>query len=149
MRWSLRTFLLAVVCMAILTVFAWDYYDAARYRERIVVLGPVTRGKIVALDSPADDVIIRALQGQLSSLGWKPLVVNSVELTPVDTVLDEPRVYPLIGPAQLQHQLYRCELSIKNPDGSVSTKRVMVDHNHFHMSNELQRIVLAQQETEF
>ncbi|MDA1180144.1 MAG: hypothetical protein O2931_15275, partial [Planctomycetota bacterium] len=58
--------------------------------------------------------------------------------------VDPPRVYPLIGPAQLHHAQYKCTVyftetkrvgwpvphTIKDEDGQ---EVVYIDHNHLHM----------------
>ncbi|QDV88182.1 serine/threonine-protein kinase [Planctomycetes bacterium TBK1r] len=117
----------------------------------VPVLGPTTQGgNAIALDPPSAQEIIRVLEsehiakGNISSL-WKTQRKN-VRITKEEIAdyIDPPRVYPLIGPAQLHHAHYKCTVyfdekqavdypiphSIRQRD---AIKVVYIDHRHFHL----------------
>jgi hypothetical protein len=126
------------------------YWMRERY-ERVPVLGPITSGgPPVALDPPSEDEIMRALvenehvEGGLPFLWEKQL--NNVRMTvePIADYVDPPRVYPLIGPAQLHHAHYKCTIYYTQvtrvgwpvPYTTVdedASEVIYIDHNHFHM----------------
>ena len=63
------------------------------------------------------------------------LSVGSVES--VTFYAETPQHYPLIGPAQLQHQIYRVGISAESTLIDKQPVQFLVDHNHFHMVGEL------------
>lgn len=126
---------------------AWEH---ERY-ERVPILGPVTSGgPPVALDPPSDDEVIRVFHRSHPVHGGVPFLheVNHDNVRIVTDLIadyvDPPRVYPLIGPAQLHHAQYKCTVyftetkrvgwpvphTIKDEDGQ---EVVYIDHNHLHM----------------
>jgi hypothetical protein len=65
-------------------------------------------------------------------------------IEPIADYIDPPRVYPLIGPAQLHHAHYKCTIFYSEvthngwplPYTTVdedSQEVVYIDHEHFHM----------------
>lgn len=128
--------------------------DQAWMKERyetVPILGPVTQGEApVALDPPSDDEIMRALEEARPLQGGVPLLHeiqrNNVRIVvePIADYIDPPRVYPLIGPAQLHHAHYKCTVyfqevtrvgwpipyTINNEDAQ---EVIYIDHNHLHM----------------
>ena len=118
--------------------------------ERVPVLGPLTEGgPRVALDAPSDDEVMRALEKARPIEGGLPFLHevnrNNVRIVKekISDYVDEPRVYPLIGPAQLHHAHYKCTIyfseitrvgwplpyTITDED---EVEVVYIDHNHFH-----------------
>src|SRR5690606_33928281 len=96
--------------------FEDKYWMKERY-ERVPILGPVTSGgPPVALDPPSEDEIMRALIENRHVEGGLPFLwerqINNVRMTvePIADYVDPPRVYPLIGPAQLHHAHYKCTI---------------------------------------
>lgn len=126
------------------------YWEKERY-ERVPVLGPVTSGgPPVALDPPSEDEIMRALTDNQHIEGGLPFMWerqhNNVRMTiePIADYIDPPRVYPLIGPAQLHHAHYKCTIYYTEvtrvgwpvPYTTVdedASEVIYIDHNHFHM----------------
>ena len=126
------------------------YWMKERY-ERVPVLGPITSGgPAVALDPPSEDEIIRALIENQHIEGGLPFLWerqhNNVRMTvePIADYVDPPRVYPLIGPAQLHHAHYKCTIYYTEvtrvgwpvPYTTVdedASEVIYIDHNHFHM----------------
>lgn len=124
------------------------FWEHERY-ERVPVLGPLTAGgPAVALDPPSADEIMRALPNNVE--GGLPFLYevqrNGVRIIvePMCDYVDPPRVYPLIGPAQLHHAHYKCTIYFSevtrhgwplpyttNDEDSVQV--IYIDHNHFHM----------------
>ncbi len=125
-------------------------WDKERYAT-VPILGPLTEGgPAIALDRPSDDEIMRALEEARPLEGGIPFLHetqrNNVRIVvePVADYVDPPRVYPLIGPAQLHHAHYRCKVyfsevthvgwpvpyTINNEDAQ---EVIYIDHNHFHM----------------
>ena len=126
------------------------YWMRERY-ERVPVLGPITSGgPPVALDPPSQDEIMRALIENRHIEGGFPFLwerqINNVRMTiePIADYVDPPRVYPIIGPAQLHHAHYKCTIYYTEvtrvgwpvPHTLVdedSQEVIYIDHNHFHM----------------
>ena len=126
---------------------AWEH---ERY-ERVPILGPITAGgPPVALDPPSEDEIMRALEKARSVEGGLPFLHeiqrNNVKIVvePIADYVDPPRVYPLIGPAQLHHAHYKCIIYFSEttrvgwPVPYTHTDEdaqevIYVDHNHLHM----------------
>ena len=134
--------------------FQKDLEDKAWMKERydrVPILGPLTAGgPVTALDPPSDDQIMRALERAHPLQGGLPMLHevqrNNVKIIKekIADYVDPPRVYPLIGPAQLHHAHYKCTIyyteithvgwpiphTITNDDAQ---EVIYVDHNHFHM----------------
>ena len=79
------------------------------------ILGPITPGMPeTALDEPSDDEVMRALEKARPIQGGLPLLDetlrNHVRIVkePISDYIDPPRVYPLVGPAQLHHVHFKC-----------------------------------------
>jgi hypothetical protein len=131
-------------------MFEDKYWMTERY-ERVPVLGPVTAGgPPVALDPPSQDEIWRALVENQHLEGGLPFLwerqLNNVRMTiePIADYIDPPRVYPIIGPAQLHHAHYKCTIYFTEvtrvgwpvPYTTVdedASEVIYLDHNHFHM----------------
>ena len=126
-----------------------EHWEHERY-ERVPILGPITSGgPPVALDTPSDDEVIRALEKAQPVEGGIPFLheryrsnVRIVKEKIADYV-DPPRVYPMIGPAQQHHAHYKCSIYFKEttrvgwpvPYTTVdedSVEVIYIDHNHFH-----------------
>lgn len=126
------------------------FWNEERY-ERVPILGPITSGgPAVALDPPSPDEVMRALEKAQPLQGGVPLLYekqrNNVRMIiePLADYVDPPRVYPLIGPAQLHHAHYKCTIFYTQvtrvgyplPHTRVdedSRECIYIDHNHFHM----------------
>jgi hypothetical protein len=127
-----------------------EYWMHERY-ERSPILGPITAGgPAVALDPPSDDEVVRALERAVPLEGGLPLLHevqrNNVRIVKekIADYVDEPRVIPLIGPAQLHHCHYKCTVYYTEvvrvgwpvPHTLVDEDErevIYIDHNHFHM----------------
>jgi len=125
-------------------------YEHERY-GRVPILGPITSGgPAVALDPPSDDEVMRALEQihpvQVGSPFLHTIQRNNVSIVkePIADYVDPPRVYPLIGPAQLHHAHYKCIVYYTRvtrtgwPIPYTTTDEdaqevIYIDHNHFHM----------------
>jgi hypothetical protein len=126
------------------------YWNQERY-NRVPILGPITSGGTpVALDPPSDDEIMRALEKADSVEGGVPLLFerqrNNVRIIkePIADYVDPPRVYPLVGPAQLHHAHYKCTIYYSETTrvgwplpytttDEDSRQVIYIDHNHLHM----------------
>jgi hypothetical protein len=126
------------------------FWMRERY-QRVPILGPVTAGgEPVALDPPSPDEVMRALERARNVEGGVPLLHeiqrNNVRMVvePISDYVDPPRVYPLIGPAQLHHAHYKCIIYYTEmtrvgwpiPYTTVdedAQEVIYIDHNHFHM----------------
>ena len=127
-----------------------DAWERERY-ERAPILGPFTPGgPRVALDPPSDDEVMRALEEIHPVEGGFPLLHevqrNNVKIVKdkIADYVDEPRVYPLVGPAQLHHAHYKCTVYFTEvtrvgwPVPHTITDEdkqevIYIDHNHLHM----------------
>ena len=79
------------------------------------ILGPITSGgPPVALDPPSDDEVMagacQRVQGGMPFL--HEMQRNNVRIVKdkIADYVDPPRVYPLVGPAQLHHAHYKCTI---------------------------------------
>jgi hypothetical protein len=125
-------------------------YEHERY-ERAPVLGPITSdGEVRALDPPSDDEVMRALEKAHPLEGGIPFLHtqqrDNVRITvePVADYIDPPRVFPLVGPAQLHHAHYKCTvyythttrvgwpIPYTNTDEDAQ-EVIYIDHDHMHM----------------
>jgi len=126
----------------------------ARNKERygrVPILGPLTAGApTTALDPPSQDEVMQALEKARPIRGGLPFLHevqrNNVRIVvePIADYVDPPRVYPLIGPAQLHHAHYKCTVyftevvrvgwpipyTIRNEDAQ---EVVYIDRDHLHM----------------
>jgi hypothetical protein len=127
-----------------------QYYEHERY-ERVPILGPITSGgPPIALDPPSDDEIMRALEKASPIEGGIALLWernrNNVQIVKekIADYVDEPRVYPLIGPAQQHHAHYKCTIfyeDVRHIGWPVphtlrdeeAEEVIYIDHNHLHM----------------
>jgi len=127
-----------------------NYWKRQRY-SRVPVLGPLTAGAPeTALDPPSDDEVMRALEDARPVEGGLPMLYevqrNNVRIVvePIGDYVDPPRVYPLIGPAQLHHAHYKCTVYFTEvtrvgwPIPYTTTDEdaqevLYIDHDHFHM----------------
>jgi hypothetical protein len=128
----------------------WEFHMEERY-EKVPILGPLTAGgPAQAIDPPSDDEVMRALERARPVRGGVPFLEekqrNNVRIVKykIADYVDPPRVYPLIGPAQLHHAHYKCVIyfeettrvgwpvphTLNNPEAQ---EVIYIDHNHFHM----------------
>lgn len=126
------------------------FWMKERY-ERVPILEPLVPGApCIALDPPSDDEVMRALEAARPVEGGIPLL-HEVQRTNVRIVkeliadsIDPPRVYPLVGPAQLHHARYKCTIYFTEttrvgwpvPYTTVNEdcrEVVYIDHDHLHM----------------
>lgn len=126
------------------------FWEHERY-ERVPILGPITSGgPPAALDPPSDDEVIRVLERSHPVEGGFPLLHevqrNNVRITKdlIADYVDPPRVYPMIGPAQLHHAHYKCTVYFTEvtrvgwpvPHTTVNEDAqevLYIDHSHLHM----------------
>ena len=92
------------------------FWEHERY-DRMPILGPITPGTPdTALDVPSDDQVMRALERSQPVQGGLPgleeIQRNNVRITKdkIADYVDKPRVYPVVGPAQLHHVHYKCTI---------------------------------------
>ncbi|MEN6406254.1 MAG: hypothetical protein ABFC77_07275 [Thermoguttaceae bacterium] len=126
------------------------FWEHERY-ERMPVLGPLTPNTpTAALDEPSDDEVMRGLEKARPVQGGLPMMYETqrqnvrIVKEPISDYIDPPRVYPLVGPAQLHHVHYKCivhftettwvgwPLPYKNTDEDCQ-EVVYIDHDHLHM----------------
>lgn len=126
------------------------FWNQERY-GRVPILGPLTAGgPAAALDPPSDDEVMRAMEKARPVQGGVPFLYtkyrNNVRITKslIADYVDPPRVYPLIGPAQLHHAHYKCTIYFEETTrvgwpvphtltDEDSVEVIYIDHNHFHM----------------
>jgi hypothetical protein len=126
------------------------FWNHERY-DRMPVLGPLTASSPEkALDPPSEDEVMRGLEKAKPIQGGLPLLhevqrVNVRIVTePIADYIDPPRVYPLVGPAQLHHAHYKCIVYYSEvtrvgwPVPYTTTDEdcqdvVYIDHDHLHM----------------
>ncbi len=124
-----------------------QFWIKERY-SRVPILGPVTHGgPVQALDPPSDDEVMRAMPPIDGGIPFfwerqRNNIIITKEL--ICDRIDPPRVYPLIGPAQLHHAHYKCTVYYSEttrhgwpiPYTTVdedSVEVIYIDHDHLHM----------------
>ena len=128
-----------------------DKFHVQERYGRVPILGPlVPGGPFESLDLPSDDECWWALERARSVQGGIPFLYeqqrNNLRFVKekIADYIDPPRVYPLLGPAQLHHvhfkvTAYFTERKIVGwpfPHTLVdedAVEVVYIDHNHFHM----------------
>lgn len=138
MRWKLRTFLIVTPILAMMLALVIQHFQKLPVDGTAQVLGPVTSGDDMFLDPPSREEVFRAIERvyQSSQGRFAGIFVDTDQAIKIDFVesrLDRERVYPLIGPAMLHHQFWRCEFVVTQEDGMEQNRSIIVDHNHFHM----------------
>lgn len=126
------------------------FYERERY-DNVPILGPITAGgPTTALDPPSDDEVMRALEKARPMEGGMPFLHevqrNNLRIVKekIADYIDPPRVYPLIGPAQLHHAHYKCTIYFSEKTwvgwpfphmlaDDEAVEVIYIDHNHFHM----------------
>jgi hypothetical protein len=127
-----------------------EFWDHERY-ERAPILGPLSAGSpALALDEPSDDEVMRALERTHPIEGGIPMLHevqrNNVRIVKckISDYVDPPRVYPMVGPAQLHHAHYKCTVYYTEvvrvgwpiPYTTVdedAREVIYIDHDHLHM----------------
>ncbi len=125
-----------------------NFHYQKRY-ARVPIMGPITAGPHRALDPPSEDQVMRALEKARPVQGGLPLLHevqrNDVRIIiePIADYVDPPRVYPLIGPAQLHHAHYKCIIYFTEvtrvgwPIPYTTQEEVQeviyIDKNHLHL----------------
>ena len=129
-----------------------DKFHVHERYARVPIMGPLTSGgPVKALDPPSDDEVWRALERARPVQGGIPFL-NETQRSNVVIVkekiadyIDPPRVYPLLGPAQLHHvhfkvTAYFTERKIvgwpfpHTLEDEDAAEVIYIDHNHFHMA---------------
>ena len=107
------------------------------------------------MDPPTQDEVMRKLEKAHPSRGGIPFLHeiqrNNVRVVveQISDSVDPPRVYPLVGPAQLHHAHYKCTVyysevvrvgwpipyTTKKED---SQEVLYIDHDHLHMVGNVQ-----------
>ena len=127
-----------------------EHWVHERY-DRVPILPPIAEGgQAIGLDPPSDDEVMRAIEEiHPTNKGWPFLhevQISNVRIVKEKTVdkTDDPRVYPLIGPARLHHVHYKCTVYFTKttrvgwpiPHTLVDEEVIEVVHidkDHFHM----------------
>lgn len=127
-----------------------QFRNKERY-GRVPILGPLTAGgPTTDMDPPSQDEVMQALEKARGVRGGLPLLHEvqrnnvKIQIEKISDYIDPPRVYPLIGPAQLHHAHYKCTVyytevtrvgwpipyTARNED---TQEVVYIDHDHLHM----------------
>jgi len=127
-----------------------QFWENERY-QKVPILESLAPGvPAIALDEPSKDEIIRVLEKSHPVEGGIPFLYetqrNNVKITiePIADSVDPPRVYPLVGPAQLHHARYKCTLHFSEvtrvgwpvpytTHNEDAREVLYVDHDHLHM----------------
>ena len=127
------------------------FWNHERY-DRMPVLGSADARTARPRRSiePSDDEVMRALEKARPVQGGLPGLYevqrNNVRIVtePIADYIDPPRVYPLVGPAQLHHAHYKCIVyyteitQVGWPIPYTTTDEdcqevLYIDHDHLHM----------------
>jgi hypothetical protein len=126
------------------------FWSHEKYKKA-PILGPIAPGApCVAVDTPSDDEVMQTLERVRPCRGGVPLLWernrNNVRIVKdkIADYIDPPRVYPLVGPAQLHHAHYKCTVYFTEvtrvgwplpytTSADDAQEVVYIDHNHLHM----------------
>lgn len=138
MRWKLRTFLILVPILGLILALSIEYLREPPVDGTVCVLGPLTTGGKPELPLPSKDEINRAIQRAYQTPNSKVLVASIDATQPpklelIESRISDERDYPLIGPARLHQNLYRCDFVLQLEDGTEAERSIIIDHNHFHV----------------
>ncbi len=126
-----------------------DQFHVQERYNRTPILPPIAPGgPTVAIDPPSDDEVMRALEEIDPVQGNIPLLYeaqrNNVQIVKekMSDFLDPPRIYPLIGPAQLHHSRWKCTVyytrvlrpgwPLPQHNTDESSEVIYIDHSHLH-----------------
>jgi hypothetical protein len=126
-----------------------EFHMHERY-ERVSILDPVPPGGVHAVDPPSDDQVMRVLESVRPVQGGLPLMYEVqrnnvlIKKEKMQDFIDPPRIYPLIGPAQLHHSRWKCTVyytevrrvgwPIPHTLVDEDTREVLyIDKDHLHM----------------
>lgn len=130
------------------------FWNHLKY-DRTPILAPLTAGgPTEALDPPSDDEVLRVLeksspiQTAFPAVEEKQRIDVRIVKEKVADYIDPPRVYPLVGPAQVHHSHYKCTVyftevtlvslpiphTVTAPETAIA---VYIDHNHLHQVGNL------------
>jgi hypothetical protein len=145
LRWyqfSLLSLLLVVMILGPILGWLGLWLFQLRPHETIGILGPITKGSSCTVPLPSDAEIMRALETSQRRAGrqpgFSPTRLQNVKIRKwkIAESADPPKVYPLIGRAELHHARYTCTVA-GTEVGAVGTRirrrTVCVDHSHLHM----------------
>lgn len=121
-------------------------WEKERY-DRVPVLDPIEGqyAPVFCMDPPSDDEVMRTIpsvQGGVPFLHEK--FRNNVRIVKelIADYVDDTRVYPLVGPAQLHHCHFKCTVyfdatvrsnwPIPFTHHDETTEVVYIDHDHLH-----------------
>lgn len=126
------------------------FWEKSHYKGTPVLEPFTPGGPSIAMDPPTQDEVMRKLEKAHPSRGGIPFLHeiqrNNVRVVveQISDSVDPPRVYPLVGPAQLHHAHYKCTVyysevvrvgwpipyTTKKDD---SQEVIYIDHDHLHM----------------
>jgi hypothetical protein len=126
-----------------------DRFHIKERYGKLPVLPPIPPGgPTEAIDPPSDDEVMRTLEEIDPVQGGLPLMHeiqrNNVLIHKEKTAdfIDPPRVYPLVGPAQLHHARWKCTVyytKVIRPGWPLPQHKVdncveviHIDHDHLH-----------------
>ncbi len=131
------------------------HWEHERY-DRTPILPPFTPGgPQIAMDPPSEDEVMRVLERSHPVEGGLPFLHEvqrngvRIAIEKIADYVDPPRVYPMLGPAQLHHAHYKCTVyfSERNRVGwpvpytttdEDSVEVIYIDKNHLHMVGNVQ-----------
>ena len=126
------------------------FWEKSHYKGTPILEPFTPGGPSIAMDPPTQDEVMRKLEKAHPSRGGIPFLHeiqrNNVRVVveQISDSVDPPRVYPLVGPAQLHHAHYKCTVyysevvrvgwpipyTTKKDD---SREVLYIDHDHLHM----------------
>jgi hypothetical protein len=129
-----------------------EWIEDKRYVE-VPILGPPGRGSAAGEPGPPSaDEVMRAVELVMPTYdNWPFCFVDRINVhtvvEPITDFIDLPRVYPLVGRAQLHHLHYQCFVHFTDAARVAAplsfTTRVTdweqvvyIDHNHLHMAGD-------------
>ncbi len=107
--------------------------------NRVSILGPIASGETpTTLDPPGDEEVLRVWRQKLVPAGWPiPSKITRIAKELVATYTDPPRMFPLIGKAEMHHAHYKCTVTCEDEQGKNSESVLFVDHHHLHLMSTL------------
>ena len=134
-RWSLRVFIVFCILSGCLLGLCGKHLYLAS-RPTVTVLGRLAQGPKQTMAEPDDKEILRAMRKMKPSTSYlhsPDFKLKTVEKELVKAYSESERRLPLVGPAVLQHAVYRCTV-IGACKGFPTVEVVFVDQNRFAFS---------------
>ena len=133
-KWNLRTFLLVILALGVITSLTWEHVLLNPVRLEQVVFGPLTAGANKQIDGlTVDELRFAVARQEIRDHSDKTLIVENATIERHGTSVDAPRDVPIIGRAELRRTVYKCLVDGEYNDGARTKRIFFVEKQQYHM----------------